>query len=287
MMFLCVVMLSATAMTSCINESDAGCIQYAAKPRLVGSDGTERNDAAVKSITAYLFSEGKFSHEIKAESDGRFLVSFDGTKSTSLVMLGYPDNDSLSVNTPKEGEDINEVSSSLLPISGNRSPDGFYYGRYDYAPSKADPAEKTVNVSLQAERSTVNVVVENLKKIYGANGNYRIVLSGLRSAVSFDGEATGDSVSYELKSSFDGGKDNLCSETVSTLPTKEGEGVTVSVYYGDRIVMSLSDDTEDKTITLSCGEGKTIIINAETSTAFTGSTINGWEEEPGNGSTAE
>jgi hypothetical protein len=276
-----------TAMSSCINESDAGCVQYAAKPYLVGSDGTVNSDTAVKSITAYLFSEGKFSHEIKAESDSRFLVSFDGTKNTSLVMIGYPGNDSLSVNTPKEGDDISEVSSAVLKTRGNLSPEGFYYGRYDYTPKPDDPVEKVVNVSLQAERATVKVVVENLKKIYGANGNYRIELSGLRSAVSFGGESTGDSVSYRLKSSFDDGKDNLCSETVSTLPTKEGESVTVSVYDADRIVMRLSNDVEGKAIKLLCGEGKTIILNVETSTAFTGSTINGWEEEPGHGLTAE
>ena len=281
MMLLCAVMLS-TAMTSCINESDAGCVQYAAKPYLVGGDGTVHSDAAVKSITAYLFSEGKFSHEIKSESDGRFLVSFDGTKTTTLVMLGYPDNDSLSVNTPKEGEDINEVSSSLLSINGNRSPEGFYYGCFNYAPSTLDTVSKEINIAMHPERATVRVVIENLYSRYGNGGNYSIELSGLRREVSFDGTIGGDSITYTPKTSFDA-KNDLCSDVVNTLPTKNDESVTVKLYRNGMLLWNISEDSQDNSITLSGGDNKTVVIDVMRMTValFSGSGINDWNNIPG------
>jgi hypothetical protein len=287
MMLLCAVMLS-TAMSSCINESDAGCVQYAAKPYLVGGDGTAHSDAAVKSITAYLFSEGKFSHEIKAESDGRFLVSFDGTKSTSLVMIGYPGNDSLNVNTPKEGEDISEVSAAVLKTRGNLSPEGFYYGCFNYAPSTLDTVSKEINVAMHPERAMMQVVMENLYSRYGNGGNYRIELSGLRREVAFDGTIGGDSITYTPKTSFDA-KNNLCSEVVNTLPTKKGERVAVTLYKDGILMWQISEDNQGKALTLSGGDNKIVVIDAlrMTLVTFSGSNISDWNSTSGGSTTAK
>jgi hypothetical protein len=283
MMLLCAVTLSTATMSSCINESDAGCVQYAAKPYLVGSDGTVHSDAAVKSIMAYLFSDGKFDHTLSAESDGRFLVSFDGTKTTTLVMFGYPDNDSLSVNVPKEGEDIENVSSSVLKTRGNLSPAGFYCGRYDYTPTKSDTLNKEVSVKMQSERATVKVVVENLISKYGSGGSYTIELSGLRSTVGFDGAIGGDSITYTPQTAFDS-KSNLCSEAVNTLPTKKDESVTVNLYRNGMLLWKVSEDSQNNSITLSGGDNKTVVIDVMRMTValFSGSGIDDWNNIPGN-----
>lgn len=276
MILLFDVMLSATTMSSCINESDAGCVQYAARPGLIDSDGNEHSDTAVKSIKAYLFSEGKFDHEVKAESDGRFLVSFDGTKNTSLVMLGYPDNDSLSIKIPKEGEDIGNTSSLLLSSVGNLSPEGFYYGRLDYTISESNTIGKEVIVSMYAQRATIQIVVENLTAMYGSGGNYSIKLSGLRNAVDFDGTICGDSVTYSPKVTLDT-NGNLCSEELNTLPTKKGEKLTVAIYRDGILECLSSRDNNGDFITLSGGDNKTVVIDVKQNAIFTGSTIDGWQ----------
>lgn len=281
-MLLCAVVLSAAVMLSCINESDAGCVQYAAKPILVGSNGTAHSDKAVKSITAYLFSNGKFDHTLNAESDGRFLVSFNGTKTTTLVMFGYPDNDSLSVNVPKEGEDIENVSSSVLKTKGNLSPAGFYCGVYNYTPSKSDTLKKEISVKLQSERATVKVVVENLTSKYGSGGSYSVELCGLRSSVCFDGTIGGDSIIYTPQTAFDA-NNNLCSEAVNTLPTKKDESVTVNLYKNGMLLWKISDDSQGNSITLSGGDNKAVVIDVMRMTValFSGSTINNWSNVSG------
>lgn len=287
-MLLFDVMLSVTVMSSCINESDGGCVQYAAKPYLVGSDGSEHSDTAVKSITAYLFSGGKFSHEIKAESDGRFLVSFDGTNTTTLVMFGYPGNDSLNVNTPKEGDDISEVSAAVLKTRGNLSPEGFYYGCFNYVPSTLDTISKEVNIAMHPERATMQVVIENLHSRYGNGGNYSIELNGLRSEIEFDGTIDGDSITYTPKTSFDA-KDNLCSDIVNTLPTKKGERVDVALYRDGIFMWQISEDNQGKDLTLSGGDNKIVVIDAlrMTLVTFNGSNINDWNSTSGGSATAK
>jgi hypothetical protein len=285
---LCAACLCVTALTSCINESDAGCVQYSAKPCLEYNDGVEHSDPAVKSVKAYLFSDGKFDHSVEAGSDGRFPVSFDGSKSTTLVMLGYPDNDSLSVNMPKEGESISEVSLSLLLSKGNLSPEGFYYGRFDYAPSTSDTLNKEISVALYSKRATVKVVVENLENKYGSGGNYSIELSGFRSKVSFDGTIGGDSVTYSPKVAFDN-SNNLCSDAVNTLPTKKGEDVTVTILRDDVIIWQFSDDSQGNAITLLGGDNKVVVVDVTHKEAmvFDGSSINEWQNEYGGSYTVD
>jgi len=203
-------------------------------------------------------------------------------------MLGYPDNDSLSVNTPKEGEDINEVSSSLLSINGNRSPEGFYYGCFNYASSTLDTVSKEINIAMHPERATVRVVIENLYSRYGNGGNYSIELSGLRREVSFDGTIGGDSITYIPKTSFDA-KNNLCSDVLNTLPTNKGERVAVTLYKDGILVWQISEDNQGKDLTLSGGDNKIVVIDAlrMTLVTFNGSNISDWNSTSGGSTTAK
>jgi len=126
------------------------------------------------------------------------------------------------------------------------------------------------------------VVVENLISKYGSGGSYGIELSGLRSSVGFDGTIGGDSITYNPQTTFDT-NNNLCSETVNTLPTKKDESVTVNLYRDGMLLWKISDDCQGNSITLSGGDNKAVVIDVMRMTAalFSGSAINNWNNISG------
>jgi len=259
---LSIALLSVTWLTSCIYETDSNCMLYTIKPCLEDNSGAQRNDTAVKRIVAYLFTRSKFEREVEAQSNGDFIVSFDKNVNTALLLWGYPSTDSLMVNIPKVDESINDVSLSLLSSMGNTVPDGLYYGRYDYKPSAQKPAGNEISVAMHTERAAVHVVVENLTEMYGSGGSYGIEISGFRNFVAFNDTIGGDSVTYNPKASFDT-KNNLCSDAVYTLPTKIGEGVTVTIYRNDKLIWQSAKDSDGNAATLASGDNKALVVDVE------------------------
>jgi len=257
------LVLSITGLTSCIYDNEASCMQYAVKPFLADNKGVQRSDTAVKSIRAYLFTRGKFEREITTESSGRFIVSFNKRLKSSLALLGYPSGDSLSVRVPEEGESMDDAAATLLSSTGNSSPEGLYYGCFNYTPSSSVvPSSEEISVPMCTKRATVHVVVENLTEMYGSGGDYIIELRGQRNEVAFNDTIMGDSITYTPKASFDN-KDNLCSDAVYTFPTKNGERIQVTIYRDDKLIWQSSKDSGGNGVSLSDGDDKALLVNVE------------------------
>jgi len=259
---LSMALLPVTSLASCIYDGEAGCMQYAIKPCLANNQGVQLSDTTVKSISAYLFTEGTFERAVTAESDGRFIVSFNKSHDSSLVLFGYPAGDSLSVNIPKEGGSIEGVAVTLLSSTGNSSPRGLYYGCFNYTPSSSVSAGKEISVSMCTERATVHVVVENLTAMYGSGGDYNIELRGLRNELEFNDTISGDSITYTPEASFDN-KENLCSNAVNTLPTKTGDSLQVTIYRNDKLIWQSAKDGDGNYVTLSGGDDKALLVDVE------------------------
>jgi len=57
--------------TSCVNEDNSNCVQYAITTQLVDKSGTVLPDSTVGKVKAYLFLNNKYDHIVTAESDGK------------------------------------------------------------------------------------------------------------------------------------------------------------------------------------------------------------------------
>ena len=250
--------------TSCVNEDNSNCVQYAITTQLVDKSGTVLPDSTVGKVNAYLFLNNKYDHIVTAESDGKYLISFDGNTKATLVAFGNMNSDSVNIHTPNEGDDISTISVGLLATRSNASyfssPTYLYYGRFDYT-STTSGSTTTALLPMYNQHARVHVVAKHLESQFGS-GNYQTVLQGFRNAITFDGTVTGDSVTYSPSGALDN-NDVYTSEAVNTLPTKTDESVTVSIYKDGTLLWQTSTDADGNKVTLAAGDDKAFVIDVQ------------------------
>jgi hypothetical protein len=250
--------------TSCVNEDNSNCVQYAITTQLVDKSGTVLPDSTVGKVKAYLFLNNKYDHIVTAESDGKYLISFDGNTKATLVAFGNMNTDSVNIHTPNEGDDISTISVGLLATRSSASyfssPTYLYYGRFDYT-STTSGSTTTALLPMYNQHARVHVVAKHLQSQFGS-GNYQTVLQGFRDAITFDGTITGDSVTYNLNGTFDN-SDVYTSEAVNTLPTKTDEYVTVSIYKDGTLLWQTSTDADGNKVTLAAEDDKAFVIDVQ------------------------
>jgi hypothetical protein len=255
--------------TSCVNEDNSNCVQYAITTQLVDKKGTVLSDSTVGNVKAYLFLNNKFERIVTAESGGKYLISFDGNAKATLVAFGNMNSDSVSIHTPNEGDDISTISVGLLSTRSSTSyfssPTYLFYGRFDYTSVKSG-STTTALLPMYNQHARVHVVVKHLQTQFGS-GNYQIVLQGFRDAITFDGTITGDSVTYSPSAAFDT-DDKYTSESINTLPTKSDEYVTVSIYKDGELFWQTSTDSDGNKVTLAAEDDKCFVIDVESINVF-------------------
>ena len=250
--------------TSCVNEDNSNCVQYAITTQLVDKAGTVLPDSTVGKVNAYLFLNNKYDHIVTAESDGKYLISFDGNTKATLVAFGNMNTDSVNIHTPNEGDDISTISVGLLATRSSASylssPTYLYYGRFDYT-STTSGTTTTALLPMYNQHARVHVVAKHLESQFGS-GNYQTVLQGFRDAITFDGTITGDSVTYSPSGALDN-NDVYTSEAVNTLPTKTDEYVTVSIYKDGTLLWQTSTDADGNIVTLAAEDDKVFVIDVQ------------------------
>ena len=250
--------------TSCVNEDNSNCVQYAITTQLVNKSGTVLSDSTVGKVKAYLFLNNKYDHIVTAESDGKYLISFDGNTKATLVAFGNMNTDSVNIHTPNEGDDISTISVGLLATRSSASyfssPTYLYYGRFDYT-STTSGSTTTALLPMYNQHARVHVVAKHLESQFGS-GNYQTVLQGFRDAITFDGTVTGDSVTYSPSGALDN-NDVYTSEAVNTLPTKADESVTVSIYKDGTLLWQTSTDADGNKVTLAAEDDKAFVIDVQ------------------------
>jgi hypothetical protein len=90
-------------------------------------------------------------------------------------------------------------------------------------------------------------LIKGLKSRFG-DGNYRIVVEGLRTGIAYDGSSTGEQVNYSINGAFNS-DGNYITLPYSVFPTKEGERVRILVYKQDGTLL-FDHDTDDNGIPL-------------------------------------
>jgi hypothetical protein len=260
-------MLTALGLYSCVNEDMSNCVQYAVVTQLVNKSGDVLPDSMVGTVKAYLFLNNKFDHVVTAESNSKYLISFDSNLPATLVTFGNMNPDSINIHAPETGEDISQISIGLLgsntrATSGSFvSPTHLFYGRFDYTSVDKSSTTTTVTLPMYNQHSRVHVVSKHLLAQFGA-GNYEIVLQGFRDAITFAGVVTGDSVIYSPSGSFSD-NDVYTTEAVNTLPTKTDEYVTVQIYKDGTLLWQTSTDADGNKVTLAAEDDKAFVIDVQ------------------------
>jgi hypothetical protein len=241
---------------SCINENDSMCVQFDVGHQLVDTAGAVLPDSLIGRLKAYLYLDGKFSNIVTSSSDGRFQISFYKNSTASLVLIASPRKDSIDINEPKVGDDIDNYALSVNSISGF---DDFYYGRFDYTPNSSNSQWQTVT-NLTNMRAHVHVLVKDLNTVFGNEGTYSVKLSGLHSSITFAGTADGDSITATPAVTFLINGD-LLSDKVSAWPTKNGESVTLAILKDGNPIWVSNLDSSGKPVKLYAGDDKVFLVD--------------------------
>ena len=123
---------------------------------------------------------------------------------------------------------------------------------------------------MKKKPATVHVVIRQLKEYFG-DRDYKVVLSGFRSTMTFAGQITGDSIEYSPSANFDAAN-QLVTGSINTFPTMQNEYVTVSVFSNpdnpaksrsslSQLIWSTNRDNHGNRVTLNSGDDKVIIVD--------------------------
>ena len=261
-------------LASCINDDYSNCVQYSLTVSQTDSIGNALTAEVKGNMMAYLFIDGKFDRIVTSDPDSSYKVSYDGRNgNASLVAIGSSDKDSAQIFTPAVGSDMNSISVSVKrdPITGEYIlPSSLYYGTYAISSQSAGMSAVYGNIVMKKKPATVHVVIRQLKEFFG-DRNYKVVLSGFRSTMTFAGQITGDSIEYSPSAVFDT-SNQLVTSSINTFPTMQNEYVTVSVFSNPdgsgksrssmtQLIWSTNRDSYGNRVTLNSGDDKVIIVD--------------------------
>ena len=261
-------------LASCINDDYSNCVQYSLSVSQTDSVGNALAAEVKGNMMAYLFIDGKFDRIVTSDPDSSYKVSYDGRNgNASLVAIGSSDKDSAQIFTPAVGSDMNSISVSVKrdPITGEYIlPSSLYYGTYAISSQSAGMSAVYGNIVMKKKPATVHVVIRQLKEFFG-DRNYKVVLSGFRSTMTFAGQITGDSIEYSPSAVFDT-SNQLVTSSINTFPTMQNEYVTVSVFSNPdgsgksrssmtQLIWSINRDSYGNRVTLNSGDDKVIIVD--------------------------
>ena len=261
-------------LASCINDDYSDCVQCSVIVSQTDSIGNALTAKVKGNMMAYLFIDGKFDRIVTSDPDSSYKVSYDGRNgNASLVAIGSSDKDSAQIFTPAVGSDMNSISVSVKrdPITGEYIlPSSLYYGTYAISSQSAGMSAVYGNIVMKKKPATVHVVIRKIKEFLG-DSNYKVVLSGLRSTMTFAGQITGDSIEYSPSAVFDT-SNQLVTSSINTFPTMQNEYVTVSVFSNPdgsgksrssmtQLIWSINRDSYGNRVTLNSGDDKVIIVD--------------------------
>ena len=261
-------------LASCINDDYSDCVQCSVIVSQTDSIGNALTAKVKGNMMAYLFIDGKFDRIVTSDPDSSYKISYDGRNgNASLVAIGSSDKDSAQIFTPAVGSDMNSISVSVKrdPLTGEYIlPSSLYYGTYAISSQAAGVSTVYGNIIMKKKPATVHVVIRQLKEYFG-DRDYKVVLSGFRSTMTFAGQITGDSIEYSPSAVFDT-SNQLVTSSINTFPTMQNEYVTVSVFSNPdgsaksrssmtQLIWSTNRDSYGNRVTLNSGDDKVIIVD--------------------------
>ncbi|BCS84366.1 FimB/Mfa2 family fimbrial subunit [Prevotella herbatica] len=258
--------------SSCINDDESLRVQYNVGVRLATRSGEVLPDSVAGSVHAYMFIDGRYSHEVSREPDGRYYLCFDNRQTMRLVAVGLGSGDSVQLVPPVLGDSLSSVCARLRNSGASRSVSGsagtitevtpmsyICYGDFSYSPGDALRDSSFATLTMENKNVRIHIVIRNLLSQMG-EGNYTVKIEGFRSALAFDGSIKGDSVVYEPHGGFDS-NGVFSTDIINALPTANGEKVTFTLYKNDNPIFKRTTDSSGDPITLSPEDDKAIVVD--------------------------
>ena len=255
-----------------VYDSYEGRTQASFRLNVVDSTGAGVPSSDVTLAPLYCFVNGLYSRTIAPEADGTYRCVFNSVDSVCLVSLAGCNPSEYSLATPREGESIRNVWLSLNgAATGEVSPcpSAVYYGLWRGTGSQFTAVNTEVPITLRDLRGKIRVLIKGVREYFG-DGEYRVVIDGLRGGLGYDGmTATAMATSFELPGAFMPGTGDWLTEPVTALPS-DGSKVTVRIYKKDgQLIYRRSQDDSGADLVAKEGGDQMFVITASMTGALT------------------
>ena len=232
--------------------------QYDVILRVTDSTGQVLPDSVASVKTLYAFRNGIFYGKYMAEEDGVIRITYEDRDSMTFVAMTSDLNNLCEITEPEIGESIHNVWLQLKTQGDCLASDlsGIFYGNLTTLIYAGGQQEQKKTISLQDQRARVRVYVRALRPNHGS-GNYRVVLQGLHSGITYNGEPGGKAVNCSLSGKFVNLND-WCTQSATVLPTGK-EPCRLLIYKQDGTL--IFDTCEDE-------NGKPLLIHPQDDIVF-------------------
>lgn len=237
------------SMSSCIYDH-YNTVQFNIHVHAVDNSGNQLSDNTLQGQHLYFFVNERYSAELYPDANGNYFSSFPEGTVVQFVSVASEDSTAFRFNPPVTGDHIHNWYAEVLDYN-NIPP--LYYGSTILGESSDD-----VSIVMKDIRCRFRVLVRNLKNRLG-DGDYNVVIGGLRRAITYEGEGCGDIVEKQGLGSMQSSGDWLSNEIIS-LPTAIGEGITIRLYRDSEVAAFANLDDEGEIMSLYAGDDKVFII---------------------------
>lgn len=232
--------------------------------------GLVPSDSASDVVYLYYFVNGSYKGMIPRESNGRFRLLGDEGDSITYVAVAGRRPDQYDLNTPVPGESIHDVWLQLRTQRAevSQQPAAIYYGKAT-SEDFGEDEDGTKVFTLRDIRSRVRVWVRGLKRRFG-DGNYRILIEGLRSGLQYDGATGGEYVNYETQGAFETGNNDIWKTQPITVLPSTGATLSLKIYKQDgTLLFNRTEDEEGKPLVLKSDKDVVLVVAASDQGDFT------------------
>lgn len=177
--------------------------QYDVRLCVTDSTGQVLPDSVASVHTLYTFKNGIFFAQYMAEKDGVVRIAYEDTDSLTFVAMTTNPSNLCDITEPKIGESIHNVWLQMKTQGEGLAADlsEIYYGKLSTVIESWEPQEQQKTIMLRDQRAKARVYVRALRSKHG-DGNYRVVLKGLRSGITYNGDTGGIPVNYNMEGKF-------------------------------------------------------------------------------------
>lgn len=241
-------------MTSCsIYDEYPHRMQYDVVLRVADSTGQVLPDSVASVTTLYAFKNGVYYGKYTTEADGKIHIVFRDDDSITFVAATGGRLGEYDMMEPQVGETINNLFFQLHTDidSVSSAPSAIYYGSLSTTVKDDNLADERI-IYLKDMRAKARVYVRGLRSRHGL-GNYRVVLKGLHSGITYKGEPGGTYVSYSLPGKFVT-QDDWVTQPAIVLPTGS-EPVRLMIYKQDgTLILDSKVDENGKPLFIHSGD---------------------------------
>lgn len=255
-----------TAAYSCIREDMDDCLQYSLKVKAVDIEGNDiTTSGTLTSVDIYLFDENGFVRMVPQGSSTDFLLGADKQKPLTLVAWGNLKSDTLKMPELAVGTPLKDARIELI-----QKEDGYHLPATDIFYSRQEVTgtatrgmlEETLVLTLERRVAGMTIRTKNLENKFGAGTPCHFVVYGVGNALNFMGEPTGGTVGYHPQVNHDDVND-IQAPAFRILPTPQENALSLRLCRGDKVLYTITTDSEGNPLMANPGEHLNIMIDFE------------------------